>query len=204
MLGRLHLITDSRSGADPVAQVRTALSVATPELVIQFRPADSWPDRLVFEQASKIKTLTHASGVPLLVNDRIDIALAVGADGAHVGAEDLPVAVARRLLGPGKLLGATARDAATARLAVNDGASYVGVGPCYRSSTKDGLPSPLGPEGVAAVAPFAQVIAIGGVTLDTVPALMAAAAHGVAVIAAVADAPDPAAALAALLKAVAR
>ena len=90
------------------------------------------------------------------------------------------------------VLGATARDAATAQQAMLDGASYVGVGPCYQSSTKDGLPTPLGPSGLAQVTPFAPVIAIGGVTLERVPSLLAAGAHGVAVVAAVADARDPA------------
>ena len=189
MLGRVHLITDSRPGADPVRQVRSVLSAATGELVIQFRPADDWPDRLVYHQALEILAMTSDLGVPVLVNDRVDIALAAEASGAHVGAQDLPVAVARRLLGPLAVLGATARDAATAKQAMLDGATYVGVGPCYQSSTKDGLPAPLGPSGLAQVTPFAPVIAIGGVTLERVPSLLAAGAHGVAVVAAVADAP---------------
>ena len=140
MLGRVHLITDSRPGADPVRQVRSVLSAATGELVIQFRPADDWPDRLVYYQALEILAMTSDLGVPVLVNDRVDIALAAEASGAHVGAQDLPVAVARRLLGPVAVLGATARDAPTARQAMLDGATYVGVGPCFQSSTKDGLP----------------------------------------------------------------
>jgi thiamine-phosphate pyrophosphorylase len=100
------------------------------------------------------------------------------------------------------MLGATARDAPTAKQAMLDGASYVGVGPCFHSSTKDGLPAPLGTSGLAQVTPFAPVIAIGGITLERVPSILAAGAHGVAVVAAVADAPDPARALADLLDAV--
>lgn len=203
MLGRVHLITDSRPGADPVRQVRELLPVATADLVVQLRPADDWPDRLVYHQALEILSLTTPLGVQLLVNDRIDIALAAGASGAHVGAQDLPVGVARRLLGQGAILGGTARDPVAARQAMHDGATYVGVGPCYRTSTKDGLPPPLGLAGLAKVTPVAPVIAIGGVTLEKVPALLDAGAHGVAVVAAVADAPDPCRALADLLKAVA-
>src|SRR5688572_21974208 len=115
MLGRVHLVTDSRPGADPVRQVRSVLSAATGDLVIQFRPADDWPDSLVYYQALEILAMTSDLGVLVLVNDRVDIALAAGASGAHVGAQDLPVAVARRLLGPVAVLGATARDAPTAR-----------------------------------------------------------------------------------------
>lgn len=202
MLSRVHLITDGRPGADPVAQVRSLLHVATDELVIQFRPADDWSDRLVFEAATAIGALCRTNCVRLLINDRLDIAMAVDADGAHVGADDLPVAVARRLLGPGKTLGATARSPEVAKQAIADGADYVGVGPCYRGSTKKGLPDPLGPTGVAAIAPLAPVIAIGGVSVERVPELMRAGAHGVAVIGAVADAEDPVRALADLLAAV--
>ena len=86
-----------------------------------------------------------------MINDRVDIALAVGADGAHVGPEDLTVAAARRLLGagPARCIG---RTPGGARKALAAGASYLGVGPCYPTSTKDGLPNPIGAAGLAAVA----------------------------------------------------
>jgi len=203
MLGRVHLITDSRPGADPVAQVRALLPMATSDLVIQFRPARDWSDRHVFELGCEIAALCRTAGVKLLVNDRIDIAMAIAADGAHVGASDLPVAAVRKLLGPGCLIGATVRSPVQARQAVAGGADYIGVGPCYGTSTKDGLPPPLGVAGLAAITPLARAVAIGGITIQRVPAVMAAGAHGVAVVGAVADAPDPAAALAGLLAAVA-
>lgn len=199
MLGRVHLITDSRPGRDPVEQVRTLLPVATSDLVVQFRPDDTWTDRVVFEVATEIVELCRTKSVKVLINDRVDIAVAVDADGAHVGADDLPVPAARRLLGPERILGATARTPSAARTAMSEGADYVGVGPCYLSSSKQGLPQPLGPQGVAAITPWARVIAIGGVTHGRVPDLLSAGAHGVAVIAAVADAADPAMALASFL-----
>lgn len=128
-----------------------------------------------------------------LINDRLHIALAVAADGGHVGADDLPVAAARRVLGGDAVLGATAREPVTAKQAVAEGATYLGVGPAYRSTTKHGLPDPIGPSGVAAVAAAVDVpvVAIGGVTVDTVPALLDAGAYGVAVIGAINDAADP-------------
>lgn len=199
MLGRVHLITDSGSGCDPVEQVRTLLAVATPDLVVQFRPADEWSDRVVFEAATEIVKLCRTRSVKVLINDRVDIAVAVDADGAHVGADDLPVLAARRLLGPQRILGATARTAAVAHAAMAEGADYVGVGPCYPSFSKQGLPEPLGPQGVAAIAPYARVIAIGGITHERVRGLLDAGAHGVAVLGAVRDARRPATALASLL-----
>ena len=92
--------------------------------------------------------LCHGAGATCIINDRVDIALAVGADGAHVGPEDLTVGAARRLLGDGPVLGASARTAADARKAVAAGASYLGVGPCYPTSTKDGLPNRSAPRGL--------------------------------------------------------
>src|SRR5687768_191128 len=112
-LGRLHLITDGRPGRDPVSLVRAALSVATADLVIQFRPADDWTDRIAYELATQIVALCRPVGVPVLVNDRLHVALATGAAGGHVGADDLPVSAARRLLGPAAVLGATSRLPAT-------------------------------------------------------------------------------------------
>jgi thiamine-phosphate pyrophosphorylase len=115
------------------------------------------------------------------------------------------VVAARRVLGPAAVLGATARDPTTARQAAADGASYLGVGPAYLTSTKDGLPAPIGVAGVGAVARSVDVpvIAIGGVSAARVAQLCAAGAYGVAVVGAVSEAADPAAATAALRHALA-
>ncbi|WP_213452754.1 thiamine phosphate synthase [Rhizomonospora bruguierae] len=195
-LGRLHLVTD----ALPV--VRAALSAGTP--VVQVRVDDGTTDREAYGLTRRILDLCRRHGATCLVNDRVDVALAAGADGVHVGAEDLPVEVARRLLGPAAVLGATARTPAAARAAVAAGATYLGVGPAYPTSTKTGLPAPLGPAGVAAVAaavPAVPVIAIGGVTAGRVGDLLAAGAYGVAVVGAVSAAADPGRAAVALLAA---
>jgi thiamine-phosphate pyrophosphorylase len=127
------------------------------------------------------------------VNDRADVALAVGADGVHLGAEDLPVAAVRRLVGPDLLVGGTAREPSMARRLAEEGASYLGVGPTFATKSKTGLPEPIGVAGVRAVASAVSVpvIAIGGITAQRVDEVMAAGAWGVAVIGAVSDAPDP-------------
>jgi thiamine-phosphate pyrophosphorylase len=201
-LGRLHLVTDERR--DPLPIVAAALSAAGDALVVQVRVADPVPDRDAYALVVRCLALCRRYGATCLVNDRLDVALAAGAGGAHVGADDLPVPAARRVLGPAAVLGATARDPEAARAAVAAGASYLGVGPAFATATKDGLPAPLGPAGVAAVAatvPAVPVIAIGGVTAGRIPDLLAAGAYGVAVVGAVGTAADPARATAALLTA---
>ncbi|MEH1123333.1 thiamine phosphate synthase [Micromonospora sp. CPCC 206061] len=194
---RLHLITDS------LAVARAAIDAAGPELAVQVRVEDDVDDRAAYELAAKAVELCAGAGALCLVNDRLHVGLAVGAGGGHVGALDLPVDAARRVLGPGAVLGATARDPDAARQAVAAGATYLGVGPAYATSTKDGLPPPIGPAGVAAVAAAVDVpvIAIAGVTAARVPELRESGAYGVAVIGAIGRAPDPTAATIELLKA---
>lgn len=200
-LGRLHLITDTRPGRDPLTLLRAVLPVAGPDLVVQVRVAHATSDREAYGLATRVVALCAGAGATCLVNDRLDVALAVGAAGGHVGADDLPVAVARRLLGPDAVLGATARAPADAVAAVTAGASYLGVGPCFPTSTKDGLPPAIGAAGVRRVVGTVHVpvIAIGGVTAEAVPSLLAAGAYGVAVVGAVSGAADPARAVADLL-----
>jgi len=199
-LGRLHVLTDTRGGRDAVAVVRAALSAGAP--VVQVR-SKGGTDRELHELADRVARLCDEAGALCVVDDRADIALAVGAGGTHLGAHDLPLAAARRVVGPSHLLGGTARDPQLARELVAQGADYLGVGPASATSTKSGLPDPLGVTAVGAVAAAVDVpvIAIGGVTVEHVPALLAAGVHGVAVVAAVSEAADPAAATRALLAA---
>jgi thiamine-phosphate pyrophosphorylase len=185
---RLHVITDS------LDVVRAVVGVGP--VAVQIRVKSS--ARIAFSLASAALPICRDAGALCLVDDRVEVALAAGADGVHVGESDLPVSVARRLLGPSAVVGATCRDISGIRRAVADGASYVGLGPVFATSTKDGLPPPLGPSFVAAVAaavPDVPVIAIGGITVDRVPEL---GTYGVAVISAVAA--DPAGATASFLK----
>jgi thiamine-phosphate pyrophosphorylase len=199
MLGRLHVITDNRFGRDPRSAVPIALEAGAD--VIQVR-VKGWTDHDLLELAEQVVAWCQPYGAACIVNDRVDVALAAGADGVHLGAEDLPVSVARRLLGPGALVGGTARDPATARALVAAGASYLGVGPCFATVTKTGLPDPIGFVGVAAVAAVVDVpvIAIGGVRADQIAELRAVGAYGVAVVDAVSGADDQAGAVRDLLR----
>jgi len=178
--------------------VRAALSAGARTIQVRDKSAT---DRGLLDLTRRVVELAEPSAAHVLVDDRVDIAMAAGACGAHLGADDLPLAVAR-LLGGGLLLGGTAREAASAVAAEADGADYVGVGPAFSTTTKSGLPDAIGVPGVQSVARATAlpVIAIGGITPGRVPALLAAGAHGIAVVTAISQAADPAAATAAFLR----
>ena len=189
-LGRLHVLTDTRSGRRPLEVVAGALAGGAP--VVQVR-AKGCTDRELYDFALRVVAACDAHGALCVVDDRPDVALAVGAGGTHVGAYDLPMAAVRSITGAGHVVGGTARDVEQARALVVEGATYLGVGPAYVTTTKEGLPAPLGPAAVGAVARAVPVpvIAIGGVSVERVPELLAAGAYGVAVVGAVSDAADP-------------
>lgn len=188
-IGRIHIITPP--DGSPITSAAEAASAGAP--VIQLRLKDM-SDRARFEVARRVSDVCAVNGTRLIINDRADIAQVADADGVHLGADDLPVEAVRRVLGPGRLIGATARNPDSARAAEAAGATYLGVGPAYLTSTKDGLPDPLGPERIGEIASAVRipVIAIGGVTPERIPSLLAAGAHGVAVVRAVWSAPNPA------------
>ncbi len=195
---RLHVVTPPVIGPRVIEATRAVLAAGAP--LVQVRTKDV-TDRDRLAHTTEILGAARAAGAACLVNDRVDLALALGADGVHLGDEDLPVDVGRRLLGERALVGATCRNPEAARRAVDQGASYLGVGPTHATSTKAGLPDPMGPAGVEAIARAVSVpvIAIAGVTVEHVPELLAAGAWGVAVVGAVYRSPDPAGAVAELL-----
>jgi len=183
-LGRLHVLVDSLIVAE------AALEAGAPTLQVRLK-AGTDADR--YRLAHAIAERCQAAQATCLVNDRADLAVAIGADGVHVGVDDLPVPVVRRIVGPDALVGGTARHPDVARRLVAEGASYLGVGPTFATSSKSGLPDPIGVAGVRAVveAVDVPVIAIAGITAGTVEEVMATGAWGVAVIGAIVDSPDP-------------
>jgi thiamine-phosphate pyrophosphorylase len=154
------------------------------------------------QQARQLKTLCAQAGALFLINDRIDIALAVEADGVHLGQGDLPPAVARRLLGPERLIGRSTHRIEQLRQAVSDGCDYVGVGPVKATPTKPGR-EPVGLAYVSQAAAEAPIpcFAIGGIDSTNLAAVRAAGGTRVAVVRAITEAADPAAATKALLAA---
>lgn len=149
---------------------------------------------------AECQPLARKYGAALLVNDRVDIALLCGADGAHVGQEDLPAAMARRLLPPPALLGVSVSSLEEAERAARDGADYLGVGPVFATGTKKDAGCPLGLAAIAALVRSAPlpVVAIGGIDYENVAAVARTGVAGVAVVSAVTRASDMAAATRAL------
>lgn len=199
--GRLHVLTDP-DGPHPVLDVvDAALAAGVPTIQVRSKQGS---DRCRLAEVVAVTERCHAAGATCIVNDRVDLALAATADGVHLGDDDLTVAIARRLLGPDAIVGATVRDVAGAAAAEADGASYLGIGPTFATATKTVDVDPLGPSTVATIARSVAIpaVAIAGITVDAVPALLADGVAGVAVIGAVSRAGDPGAACTAFLDAI--
>lgn len=150
--------------------------------------AKGLPDRELLTFTRRV--IAAGDGATIVVNDRVDIALSTGADGVHLGIDDLPVAQARRIA-PDLLIGGTCRNRGAATAARDAGADYAGFGPIHATPSKNGLPEPLGVDSIAAAADVLPLIAIGGLTAPSVSAVRSAGAHGIAVIGAIWDQPDP-------------
>lgn len=136
------------------------------------------------------EVLAAVPGATVIVNDRLDVALAAGAHGVHLGADDLSVASARRIA-PELVIGATCRTADDVARAAGDGATYAGLGPVFATSSKPGLPAPLGVQAVRAASGALPIVAIGGIDAASAGSVVRAGAHGVAVIGALWRHPDP-------------
>ena len=173
--------------------------------VVQLREKGT-DTRWRYDLGLEVREVTAEAGVDLIVNDRVDVAEAIDADGVHVGQSDLPVPVARELLGPEAVVGCSASTVAEAEAAEADGADYLGVGSIYGTTSKD-VPEPeddVGPERVAEIAEAVSIpiVGIGGVTAENTGPVIEAGAVGVAVISEITAADDPAAATDALAGAV--
>jgi thiamine-phosphate pyrophosphorylase len=197
----LVLVTDRRAVRDGalVEAVRAALDAGLPD--VQLREKDL-PGRALFALAEELRALTAASGAFLLVNDRADVALAVGADGVHLPGGGLPVVAVRRVLPTGALVGVSTHAPGDA-----GGADYAFFGPVWDTPSKAAFGPPQGPDALrnaVAAAGAVPVLAIGGVTPARVAAARAAGAAGIAVIGAILGAADPGAATRALLAALGR
>lgn len=175
----------------PLEVARAALAGGA--TVLQLR-AKGWSAREQVALAEALLPVTHAHGVPLLINDHADIALAVGAAGVHLGVDDLPVALARTIM-PEGVIGYSPEGVADARRAAADGARYLGVGPFGATSTKPDAGTAIGAEGLCSIARAVRipVVAIGGIHQANAADAIAAGAAGIAVVSAVIAASNPAA-----------
>ncbi len=187
----LYVITDRN-----LSLGRTNIEVAAKALeggatVIQLREK-ALSDREFYLEGLKIKPLVRSYGKLFLVNDRVDIAQALDADGVHLGQEDLPLSVARRILGRGKVIGISVRSVEEAKRAVREGADYLAVSGVFPTGTKKDVGETLGLEGVRKIreAVNLPLVGIGGINSYNAGEVIRAGADGVAVVTAVTMAPD--------------
>ena len=185
----LYVVTPDRAPADVLELARAVLRGGADLLQLRHK---TLPRGELLELARKLRELTSAAGVPLIINDHVDIALISHADGAHLGPDDLSVASARRLAPEGFLIGASASFADVAGEAVDASADYIGCGPAFSTPVKKEK-GVIGPAGVVAVtrAVRVPVFAIGGIDESNVSQLTGLGLRRVCVIRAVADSPDP-------------
>lgn len=199
---RLIVITDARLAAPRTVRdvVETALAAGAPAIQLRMKDASA---RALVELGLELRILTRRVGALLFVNDRFDVALAIEADGVHLGPDDLPVAAVRAAAPPGFLIGCSTDEPDVAVRVARDGADYIGCGAVFGTSSKDVGGQHIGVDRLDEVARAAPVpvIGIGGIDTTNVGRVAATAAGGVAVIGAVMGAADPGAAVRALLAA---
>lgn len=197
----LYLVTDRALalGRETVNIVRAAIAGGV--TCVQLREKHCGT-RAFIDEARALKTLLDAltPRIPLIINDRLDVALATGADGVHLGQTDMPIGDARRLAGPSLLIGISAESIKDAVRAEAEGADYIGISPVFVTSTKTDTAPPLGLEGVRQIraAVSLPLVAIGGIHQQNAKAVIRAGADGVAVVSAIAAAACPRTAAAAL------
>ena len=191
-IGELHVITDTTCQTQLTHPELSELAVKGGADTIQFRQKVGTTRELI-EIAQQMQTICNRYNVPLIVNDRADIALAVKAKGAHFGQDDMPVAIGRKILSPENIIGASARTEERILKAISEGADYIGFGPIFQTSSKADAEDPKGLEHLRRISEIAgcPVIAIGGITLQTAASVIRAGAHGIAVISAVCATADP-------------
>jgi len=187
----IYVITDRQVGRGRTHEDMAAAAITGGATILQLREK-VFTTRQLLEAAARTLELARRAAVPLIINDRVDVALAVEADGIHVGPEDLPVLAARRLVGPHRIVGASAGTEAEAIAAERDGADYIGVGSIFQTSSKVDAGAPIGLEALQRIAKAVRipVVAIGGITHANAAEVIRAGAAGVAVISAVLGADD--------------
>jgi thiamine-phosphate pyrophosphorylase len=188
---RLYLVADPDQ-LMPGGEGAIALGLKGGATCIQYR-AKSGTDRDNLIKARALQGLAKHFGVPFLVNDRIDWAMALGADGVHLGVDDVPVKIARTLCGPNFIIGYSPETDDQIREAAFQGASYLGLGPVFGTVTKSDAGPAIGLDRITAVAATAgiPVIGIGGITADNAGSVIKAGAIGVAVVSAISKAANP-------------
>lgn len=191
-IGVFHVITDTTLQSRFTHAELAEFAIEGGADTVQFRQKQGTTRELV-EIAKGMQAVCARHNVPLIVNDRADIALAVGAMGAHFGQDDMPVSIAKRILSSEAILGASARTEEKILAAISEGADYIGFGPIYGTSSKPDAETARGLAQLRRMCDIAAcpIIAIGGITVQTAADVIRAGAHGIAVISAVCAHPEP-------------
>jgi thiamine-phosphate pyrophosphorylase len=188
----LYLVTDRAlsRGRSTLEIVRAAVRGGVTCVQVREKTGST---RELIEAARKVKTFLNSCGVPLIINDRVDVALAVGADGVHLGQSDMPLDVARSLVGDSMVIGISAESIWDAVEAQRGGADYLGVSPIFPTPTKTDTAAPLGLAGLQAIrrAVKTPLVAIGGVNRGNAAEAIRNGADGIAVVSAIVAAEDP-------------
>jgi thiamine-phosphate pyrophosphorylase len=199
----LYLVTDRSLALGRATLDIVQAAVKGGATVVQLREKDCSTLEFI-EQALSIKAFLKSRNIPLIINDRIDIAQAVQADGVHLGQKDMPLEMAKRILGDAMIIGISAESIEDAVTAERGGADYLGVSPIYATPTKTDTAPALGLEGLREIRKAVKLplVGIGGLNRDTAADVIRNGADGVAVVSAIVAADDPAAATRVLKKAI--
>lgn len=193
---QVYLVTDPdlAAGKDLSAIVEQAVKGGVSMVQIREKKASTLD---FYQQALAIKKILRPYKVPLIINDRLDIALAVDAEGLHIGQSDLPYAIARQLLGKDKIIGLSVENIEQAKEANELDVDYIGLSPVFSTQTKEDIAKPLELEGIREIASFTKhpTVAIGGINKENTASILGAGADGVAVVSAIicSDTPELAA-----------
>ena len=191
----LYLVTDRAMAGKRDLREVVSEAIRGGVTAVQLRekalPSDEF-EKIAFE----IKKVVEPLGVPLIINDNIDVALAVGADGVHVGQDDMPIERARKIVGRGMIIGVSVSTVKEAIAARDGGADYLGVGPIWPTPTKTDTPEAIGLEGIRAIRAAVDIplVGIGGIKAKNARSVVDAGCDGIAVVSAIMAAKDPRAA----------
>jgi len=188
----LYLVTDRSLSKGRSMEKIVEQAVKGGATMVQLREKDC-TTRKFLKLAQHLKGVLAPLGVPLIINDRVDIALASDADGLHIGQSDMPYDIARQLLGPNKIIGLSVENMEQAIAANDIDVDYIGISPVFSTNTKTDTQTPFGLEGIKTIASFSRhpMVAIGGINAENTPHIMRAGANGVAVVSAIVSAQDP-------------
>lgn len=186
----LYLVTDKSDDVEKFLKtIEEAIKGGVSVVQIREKTADTLD---FYNLALKVKKITTKYNVPLIINDRVDVALAIDADGVHVGQSDMPCDVTRKLVGPNKIVGVSAATIDEAKKAEKDGADYIGTGAVFPTSTKDDAPKITKKELKEVVDSInIPVVAIGGITIDNASELIDTGIAGLSVVSAIMSSNDP-------------